>query len=214
MGLYNRILGHPLVYEKIRPLVVGGIDVRFVYESLNVTASDVVFDVGCGMGEALKYLPTFQKFFGVDVDPQATRVAEERAYGRTDIIIKTGYLSAEDVVEHRPTCAVMSGVLHHCDDKTVKEIFGLLRQSSRLTRVVTSDIVYLPGEIINNTLAWLDRGRFCRTPERYQQLAREAGYETATTETINCNPNGNGFAKYFVMVLTPQATHTNANVLM
>ena len=204
MNLYNRILGHPFVYDKIRPLVVGGIDVSTVYRALEVVEDDVVMDVGCGLGEALRYLPPIKKFVGIDIDEEAIKVACERYSANGNVLFKAGYLTAADVEEHLPSCAVMSGVLHHCDDRTVVEILSLLKKSPRLRRLVTSDIVYLPGEIISNTLAWLDRGRFCRKPKEYQEIVKQAGFEVLSSEIINCSSDGKGLAKYFVMKLAPR----------
>ena len=46
-------------------------------------------------------------------------------------------------------------------------LLRMLRASLRVKRVVTQDIVFLPGEWLNNVLAALDRGRFCRWREQY-----------------------------------------------
>ena len=48
MKLYQRILGDPFVYDRIRPLVVGGSDWSPLYRNLAVEPSDVILDVGCG----------------------------------------------------------------------------------------------------------------------------------------------------------------------
>ena len=45
------------------------------YESLEAEASDVIVDVGCGTGDALRYLPSFKSYHGFDVDPGRNRVA-------------------------------------------------------------------------------------------------------------------------------------------
>ena len=33
-GLYRKLLGHPFVYDQVRPRVVGGIDMRPLYDLL------------------------------------------------------------------------------------------------------------------------------------------------------------------------------------
>ena len=74
-SLYQKILGHPFVYEQIRPRVVGGIDMRGLYEMLGPEGSKVVLDVGCGTGDALNYLDGFEEYFGVDNDSVAIDAA-------------------------------------------------------------------------------------------------------------------------------------------
>ena len=56
MSLYSRIVGHPFVYNRIRPIIVGGIDVSGAYELLKMDAGSTVLDIGCGTGAALDYL--------------------------------------------------------------------------------------------------------------------------------------------------------------
>ena len=55
MSLYSRIVGHPFVYNRIRPIIVGGIDVSGAYELLKLDAGSTVLDIGCGTGAALDY---------------------------------------------------------------------------------------------------------------------------------------------------------------
>ena len=74
MSLYERILGHPFVYNRIRPLVVG-IDMSTFYAHAGVGAGDVVLDVGCGTGDALRYLPAFERYVGLDTDARALEFA-------------------------------------------------------------------------------------------------------------------------------------------
>ena len=50
---YQKLLGHPFVYDRLRPWIVGGIDMTAFYESLESETTDVVVDVGCGTGDAL-----------------------------------------------------------------------------------------------------------------------------------------------------------------
>jgi hypothetical protein len=78
-------------------------------------------------------------------------------------------------------------------------------RSPRLRRLITSDIVYLPGERINNFFARMDRGRFCREPEGYRKLALEAGFEIREAAVERCHPR-TGLAKYWMMTLEPRAS--------
>ncbi|NUQ79681.1 MAG: hypothetical protein HUU21_39750 [Polyangiaceae bacterium] len=57
---YDRFFGQPLIYEYVRPLAIGGLDLTPAYRNLGATRVDVVVDVGCGTGDALNYLSEIQ----------------------------------------------------------------------------------------------------------------------------------------------------------
>ena len=54
MKLVAHVLGHPWVYEYVRPLAVGGIDMSPAYRLLGCDSQSVVLDIGCGAGNLLE----------------------------------------------------------------------------------------------------------------------------------------------------------------
>ena len=62
------------------------------------------------------------------------------------------------------------GVLHHLSNEEAVRVLQLAKASPRLQRVVTQDIVFIPGALYNNVMAMMDRGRFCRSPDAYAAL--------------------------------------------
>lgn len=203
LGLYRKILGHPFVYEQVRPRVVGGIDMRPLYELLPGEARRFVLDVGCGTGDALRYLDGFDSYLGIDTDAVAIEAARKRWAGRRNVRFEHRSLRAEDVVELAPTGVVLSGVLHHLTNAEADAILRLAAGSPRLVRVVTSDIVFLPGMLFNNLLAMMDRGRYCRDPDAYASLARRAGLSVERALSIPASPS-NDRVRYYVMELAPE----------
>lgn len=199
MSIYQRIMGHPFVYNKIRPLVVG-IDMSPVYRQLGASGDDVVVDIGCGTGDALNYLTEFRAYHGFDTDETAIAFARQRAPGRANVMFTAGLLTAADLARIQPTRLVMYGLLHHLADE---EAIGLLRMcgdAPSIGRIVTQDVVYLPGQLVNNVLARLDRGRHVRTVEGFRELVERAGLRLVSDELIASHPK-RGLAKYLVMVL-------------
>jgi hypothetical protein len=77
-----------------------------------------------------------------------------------------------------------------------------LLASPRLSRVVTQDVVYVPGKLLNNTLAYLDRGRFCRSVAEYEALVRGAGLRIEASDLVPSHPNS-GRVVYLMMTLAP-----------
>ena len=84
-------------------------------------------------------------------------------------------------------------------------LLRMLRVSPRVKRVVTQDIVFLPGEWLNNVLAALDRGRFCRWQEQYERLVARGDLALIDSAIVPSSPQG-GRVKYLVMTLQPRET--------
>lgn len=214
LSLYRKVLGHPFVYDQIRPRVVGGIDMRPVYDLLGPSgvsggrdvgdAGRVVLDVGCGTGDALRYLTGYRSYLGVDTDPVAIEAARARYGGRPGVRFECRVLRAEDVFDLSPTGAVLSGVLHHLSNDEAVSVLRMIAGSPSLERIVTQDIVFSPGSFFNNVMAMMDRGRHCRDADAYAELARRAGLVVERGMKIGSSPTSDR-VQYHVMVLTPPA---------
>ncbi len=144
MSLYNRILGHPFVYDRIRPFVVGGIDWSPLYRNLEAEADDVVLDVGCGTGVAHQYLKGFRAYHGFDTDAVAIAAAVEKTAG-PNVHYECRVVTPEDVARIRPTRIVLAGILHHLSDDESLALLRMCGSVPTVKRIATSDVVYLPG---------------------------------------------------------------------
>jgi SAM-dependent methyltransferase len=204
-GLFRKLLGHPFVYDQVRPRVVGGIDMKRLYDLLGEDGRRVVLDVGCGTGDALRHLGDVERYLGVDTDPIAIDAARARYGHLPNVRFECRHLHALDVIDLAPTGVVLAGVLHHLTNAEAEGVFRLVLGSPALVRIVTNDIVFLPGKLFNNVLAMMDRGRYCREPDAYAGLARRAGLEVERGMTIDSSP-GNERVQYYVMSLVPPRT--------
>lgn len=203
-GLFRKLLGHPFVYDQVRPRVVGGIDMQPLYDLLGPDARQAVLDVGCGTGDALRHLSGVERYLGVDTDPIAIEAARRRFGDRPNVRFECRHLHASDIADFAPTGVVLSGVLHHLTNQEAEGVFRLALGSPSLVRVVTADIVFLPGKLFNNVLSMMDRGRHCREPDAYAGLARRAGLEVERARTVASSPR-NDRVQYYVMSLVPKA---------
>jgi SAM-dependent methyltransferase len=204
-GLFSKLLGHPFVYDQVRPRIVGGIDMKPLYDLLGSEGRKVVLDVGCGTGDALRHLGDVDRYLGVDTDPVAIEAARRRYGDRPNVTFECRHIHAADVIDFAPTGVVLSGVLHHLTNAEAEGVFRLALGSPALVRVVTADIVFLPGKLFNNVLAMMDRGRYCREPDAYASLARRSGLDVEEASVMESSP-GNERVQYFVMALTPRST--------
>jgi len=77
----NRFLGTPWVYDTLRPLVVGGLDLGVLARFCATQPGDRIFDLGCGTAQLVSHL-RFERYLGVDLDPvalaRAARIASPR----------------------------------------------------------------------------------------------------------------------------------------
>ena len=200
LKLYQRVLGTPFIYNRLRPLVVGGIDMSPFYERIGSTDDSIVLDIGCGTGDALRYLDKFESYLGVDTDPIAIGFAERKYGARRGVKFECREFSLDDVKRLEPTEIVLGGVLHHLPDDVAKNLLAIVAASPKLRRVVALDIAFFRGEPLSNVLARLDRGRFCRRPHEYVELAKAAGLDVVDSRVVRSHPR-TGIAKYWMMTL-------------
>ena len=200
MSLYDRILGHPFVYHHVRPLVIG-IDYTRQYEALDARSGDRILDIGCGGGDALRYLGGFETYHGFDTDDVAISFANQRPEaGRPNVHFETALVTPATFHKIRPTLVMMNGLLHHLGDEAAVQLLRMCAATNTVKRIVTNDTVYLPREPLNNILAWLDRGRFVRRVQGYRDLVARAGLTIAHEEVVRSHTT-RGIALYLVMVL-------------
>jgi SAM-dependent methyltransferase len=197
--IYQRLLGHPFIYNHIRPFVVGGIDWSPLYNNLEAGPEDVILDVGCGTGIAHEYLPEFAAYHGYDTDPVAIKFARDKT-SAANVSYECRLVAAADIARIRPTRMILSGLLHHLSDDECLALLQMCANAPSLKRIATSDVVYLPRQNVSNLLAYFDRGKFVRTQDGYLDLIRKAGLEIVRAEIVRSHPE-NGRALYLMTAL-------------
>ncbi len=199
-GLYDRILGHGYVYDKLRPFFLGGFDFSEVYGWLGAEPSDILVDVGCGTGYALEYIKSFQSYHGFDVDGAALDV-HKRKNPLSNIALYARTLGSSDVLAIRPTKTIAMGLLHHLTDAETTTLLRDLALGGTVKRIITLDVAFQRGRWMNNLLARMDRGRFVRTEEGYKKLISESPFRIAREKYIAC---GNRLASYYATCMEPK----------
>lgn len=178
----NRFLAIPWVYDVLRPLAVGGIDIGALARFCDIRETDRVFDLGCGTASLLGYL-TCASYLGADLDGAALARAARLARGEARFIHGDGWDQA--LRDHRPDVVLMMGLVHHLSDAGVRSIVDrLLRHQETPPRIVTMDISFYRGRWLNNAFSRLDRGAYVREPEAYDALFRHCGLEIRRREFV------------------------------
>jgi SAM-dependent methyltransferase len=202
MSLYQTILGHPFVYNHVRPFVVGGVDNSTSYGALGAGREDVVLDVGCGTGDAMNYLPEVAAYHGYDTDPVAIEFARKQATEKhlASWQFEVGIVDRALTEKIAPTRVMLCGLLHHLSDDQALDLLRALGSVKSVKRIATSDVVYLPGKHLSNLFAWLDRGKFVRAVSGYRSLIERAGLRIVEEKIVRSHPT-NGRAEYLVFAL-------------
>ena len=157
---------------------------RLVRESFRIEAGERVLDIGCGPGDWLGYLPEVD-YTGIDFNPEYIDAARERWGGRGRFEVAA--VGPELVGRYRDYDVVLGlGVLHHLDDAEAASMLdlaaGALKPGGRfvsLDGVLTGDQSTLARYMVLR-----DRGRFVRSAEAYERLAR-GRFESVEVEVMH-----------------------------
>jgi SAM-dependent methyltransferase len=187
----NRFLALPWIYDHLRPLIVGGIDLHGLAAFCSIGPSDRVFDLGCGTAQLLKYLRC-EQYLGVDLDLAALRRASRFASPNIRFLPGDGWDTA--FRELSPTVALLIGVVHHVSDEDFLLMIDRLRAcAGSLQRIVALEVSYFPRAFFNNFLSRLDRGCHVRRPEEYEELF---GHCDLRIQRKGILPTRLGFVRY------------------
>lgn len=150
-----------------------------------------LFDIGCGPGHIVQYIPAGIEYIGFDTDARYVDFANRRFGAKGRFVLQP--FDASSVQEFgRPDLILMNGVLHHMDDATagavLKEVASALPDTGAFFAL---DGCYSEGQNpISRYLIDNDRGKFVRAPEEYQRLcaASFATAEVAVREDLSWVP--------------------------
>ena len=170
-SLRESIMGIPLVYH----LFQNGIrkpssDVMLAREIIGCKEGMTILDIGCGVARIRKALGNVD-YVGIDHNERYIARAK-REFKNCGRFFVADVREVSDLVKSRFDRVLLIGVLHHLDDTSSRELIKQARQLLNPGGILVSyDPTFVPRQnLISYMISRLDRGRFVRTPEGYEQL--------------------------------------------
>jgi SAM-dependent methyltransferase len=171
-GNFYSLLALPSVYRLFSRVVLGDGYRIHMAEYVKPVTDEKVFDIGCGPGDILDYLPPV-RYVGFDINPKYIEAAQLRFGGRGRFFCGDVGLSSLDEEAGTFDLALATGVVHHVDDAYADRLFELAYRALKPGgRLITYDGCLVAGQ--PRLARWVvsrDRGQFVRTQEHYERLA-------------------------------------------
>ena len=200
------ILSRPELYYYIRQSILGGMPFKQWLSLYRMNQrNERIADIGCGPADILRFIDPMLKpeyYLGIDISEdyisQAAKKAEQLQMRADFMTLDLEKLPHSDFVQGQLTTlleqkkistVLLLGVIHHIDDEAVSLIMNLFGQIKSIKRVITQDVLSIPGNHINNFYASLDRGMYIRDEPALDLLIKK--FEWGKIEKVWTNPGIN-----------------------
>lgn len=180
-SLVSKLMAHPTIYSTVTLLLRGRNTTQsFVNNYVRPEAGDRILDIGCGTGDILNFLHDIE-YCGFDLDPGYIEMAKKKYGNRGVFFCKAVSLDAFPG-ESTFDIILAMGIAHHLNDDEAKQLFelayNLLKPNGRL---ITYDGCFIENQSIPEIFFLsLDRGKYVRTREEYNDLARSSFSDITT----------------------------------
>jgi SAM-dependent methyltransferase len=177
--LRDRLLEKGSLYNLFQR-TVGSTNARryFVEHFARLPDAARVLDIGCGPGTIVPFLPRHvAQYVGFDPNPRYIQLARSRFATDSHSFFEAKCSDAEDWLTERGyrfDAILAAGVLHHLNDREVRELLDLAVNFCEPGGFFASfDNAVIPHENpIAASLIHIDRGEHVRSPVEYQMLLR------------------------------------------
>lgn len=152
-----------------------GARLRAFRDYLDLTSARRVFDIGCGPGHIVEYMPPSVEYVGFDTDTAYISFARRR-FGHLGKFVDRPFDRSAVLIYGAPDLILMNGVLHHMDENDA--IACLADAAAALTNdgvFFSLDGCFEAGQsALARYLLEHDRGKFVRTADHYERLVRHS----------------------------------------
>ena len=175
----NRLLERGYLYNLLQ-CTVGSTNARryFVEHFARLPDAARVLDVGCGPGTLIPFLPRhIARYVGFDPNPRYIELARNRFASASHSFFEAKCSNAGDRLAeegYRFDAILAAGVLHHLDDREVRDLLDLAATYCEPGGFFASvDNAIIPQENpIAAALIRVDRGEHIRSPVEYETFLR------------------------------------------
>ena len=177
LDLAKEALASPIAFKTFQSLFgAPRCHKRFIREMVRPLHGERIFDVGCGAGASMPYLPESVEYVGIDIS--AAYVAKAKAdFGSRGRFICADVTTLDSALLGTFDRAFAFGVLHHLSNEMAAQMVGFVRRVMRPGGCfVTIDPCRVPAQhpvakfLIDN-----DRGKYIRTEEEFARLVSTLG---------------------------------------
>ncbi len=169
------LLDSPTLYLLLQSMVGAKKARRLcITEFAKPIAGERLFDIGCGPGYVIDYLPAVD-YVGTDVDCRYIDYARKRYGSRGEFhCVELTQENAADFGKF--DIALLNGVLHHIDDEGVVQLLQVIQSClNQNGRLITLDgCYYAKMSPISRWMIDNDRGEYVRHEDAYLHLAKTA----------------------------------------
>ena len=154
--------------------------------------SERVADLGCGPCDILRYLSAGRRpefYLGVDISDEYLDAARKRVV-RAGVDAKFVVIDLERMPgspelqqelvslleENGITRVLLMGVIHHIDDASARTTLDVIHRAVTVRCLVTSDVITVPGNSLNNLYCKMDRGESIRDEAGYDVIVADSAW--------------------------------------
>lgn len=167
---FHRILSLPLVYRTVQGIFSHKKTEAKWQSTIKSKNPSRVLDIGCGTGETAASFDFEIEYLGIDISENYVNRARED-YGNFGDFALASISDLPTLGKGDFDLVILKGVFHHLrDDEVEKFALDVNSVLEKGGRIVSIDPTFLPGRLIANFLARLDRGMHVRSPEELEQL--------------------------------------------
>jgi len=165
----------PKLYNFFQHLIVGDFSkpIKMLQDVMGFKEGDTIVEIGCGTGLlAPKFVNLGVRYVGLDISNERIETAKQTEPRARFYCVNVANNEINLDIDFR--FSIMHGVLHHLNDKEVRDILHFLRQRNceLFAAMEPTRPKQTWSEILGTLYCYLDEGDYIRSMNEYRELFR------------------------------------------